>query len=504
MLKPASIFSNDMVLQRDKNITVWGKGEDGRTVTASINENSASAKVKDGKWEITLAPMSAGGDYEMIVTDGTDTVTFYRVAIGEVWLCGGQSNMELELQNAKDGQEILKDLTPECNVRFYYTQKNGYKDDKFWHDEENSAWSQAGPEDSRAWSAVGFHFGVKLARELGVTVGLIGCNWGGTSASAWVDRATLEADSRIRSYIDEYDEKVAGKSIEQQTKEYRDYEEYDRKWHEKEQEVYKNEPGASWDRVQELCGKNLWPGPMCELNPFRPTGLYDTMLMRVCPYTLRGFLYYQGESDDHKPDSYYELFIALIKLWRTNWGDDDLPFILTQLPMFRYAHDPDYKHWAKIRSAQMRAYRTVKNTGMAVILDCGELDNIHPTDKKPVGERLCLQAEKLAYGMNVKADGAMLERVSFENNKAVLTLKNAEGLEFRGEKAAGFELAGEDGDFKPADAVIEGEKVVLTSAEVREPKFASYCWTNYGEVNVYNDAGIPLAPFNTKEENYRR
>ncbi|MBR2304462.1 MAG: sialate O-acetylesterase, partial [Ruminococcus sp.] len=137
-------------------------------------------------------------------------------------------------------------------------------------------------------------------------------------------------------------------------------------------------------------------------------------------------------------------------------------------------------------------------------LDCGELDNIHPTDKKPVGERLCLQAEKLAYGMNVKADGAMLERVSFENNKAVLTLKNAEGLEFRGEKAAGFELAGEDGDFKPADAVIEGEKVVLTSAEVREPKFASYCWTNYGEVNVYNDAGIPLAPFNTKEENYRR
>ena len=134
---------------------------------------------------------------------------------------------------------------------------------------------------------------------------------------------------------------------------------------------------------------------MCELNPFRPTGLYDTMLMRVCPYTLRGFLYYQGESDDHKPDSYYELFTALIKLWRTNWGDDDLPFILTQLPMFRYAHDPDYKHWAKIRSAQMRAYRTVKNTGMAVILDCGELDNIHPTDKKPVGERLCLQAEKL-------------------------------------------------------------------------------------------------------------
>ncbi len=503
MLKPASIFSNDMVLQRDKNIAVWGRGENGRTVSVSINGISRRGIVRDGEWNVTLPPMAAGGDYEMTVTDGTDTVTFYRVAVGEVWLCGGQSNMELELQNAKGGKEILETLTPDCGVRFYYTQKNGCKNEKFYHDEENSAWSQAGKEQSRAWSAVGFHFGVKLAKELGVTVGLIGCNWGGTSASAWVDRQTLEADSRIRSYIDEYDEKIKGKSLEEQEKEYSEYEEYDRKWHEKEAEVYKSEPGASWDRVQELCGKNLWPGPMCELNPFRPAGLYHTMLMRVCPYTLRGFLYYQGESDDHKPDSYYELFSALIKLWRTKWGDDDLPFVLTQLPMFKYKNDPDYKHWAKIRSAQDRAFRTVKNTGMAVILDCGELDNIHPTDKKPVGERLCLQAESLAYGMDVDAFGPMLERAVFEDGKAVLTLKYNDGLEIRGD-GSGFELAGEDGEFRAAKAQIKDGRVILTSDEVSEPVYAAYCWTNYGEVNVYNKAGIPLAPFNTLAENHRR
>ena len=155
-----------MMLQRDKNIAVWGRGENGRTVSVSINGVSRRGIVRDGEWNVTLPPMAAGGDYEMTVTDGTDTVTFYRVAIGEVWLCGGQSNMELELQNAKGGKEILETLTPDCGVRFYYTQKNGYKNEKFYHDEENSAWSQAGREQSRAWSAVGFHFGVKLAKAI--------------------------------------------------------------------------------------------------------------------------------------------------------------------------------------------------------------------------------------------------------------------------------------------------------------------------------------------------
>ena len=180
MLKVANIFSNDMVLQRDKNITVWGLGDEERTVTVTLNGVSVQTQVCDGRWTAVLPPMSAGGEYEMTVSDGCTEKKFCRIMIGEVWFCGGQSNMELELQNAKGGKEVLENLTPDCNVRFYYTQKRGNLDEMFYEDENNTAWSQASKDNSRAWSAVGFFFGRKLAKDLGVTVGLIGCNWGGT------------------------------------------------------------------------------------------------------------------------------------------------------------------------------------------------------------------------------------------------------------------------------------------------------------------------------------
>ncbi|MBR1751946.1 MAG: sialate O-acetylesterase [Ruminococcus sp.] len=496
MLKVASIFTDNMVLQRDKNISVWGLDDKDRKVTVSINGASAHAKADEsGKWIVTLPPMSAGGEYEMSVTDGFNTFTYKGVMIGEVWFCGGQSNMELELQNEAHGKDVLKELDESCNVRFYYTQKRGYIDEMFYADEANTCWAKAGPESSKAWSAVGFYFARKLASELGVTVGLIGCNWGGTSASAWVDRKTLESDSDLRSYIDEYDEKLSGKPLSEQLAEYRAYEKYDAEWYQKSLQVYKEQPDISWDDLQEKIGKNQWPGPMCEFNPFRPTGLFETMVMRVCPYTIKGFLYYQGESDDHKPDSYYKLLTALIRLWREKWGDDELPFIITQLPMFKYKHDPDYKHWCKIRAAQMRAFKTVKNTGIAVILDCGELDNIHPVDKLPVGERLCLQAQKLFYGMDVSAFGPMYRSHIFRDGGIEISFDYAEeGFDFKGEPT-GFEIAGSDGEYKTADIKAENGKIFISSSEVEEPKFARYNYFNFAEVTIFGKNGIPLAPF---------
>ena len=235
-------------------------------------------------------------------------------------------------------------------------------------------------------------------------------------------------------------------------------------------------------------------------NPFRPCNMYENMLMRICPYTIRGFLYYQGESDDHKPDSYYTLFTTLIAKWRECWGDDTLPFIMVQLPMHRYEGDPDKKHWCIIRSAQMKAYRTVKNTGIAVILDCGEFNEIHPKDKLPVGERLCLQAEKLVYGMDVHAFGPMFESAVFRKGKAEVTFAHAEnGFEVKG-GIKGFETAGEDGVFYPAEASLGGGRALVWSDKVAEPKAVRYNWTNYGEVTVFGKNGIPLAPFSTSDD----
>ncbi len=499
MLKCAAVFSNDMVLQRGKNISIWGTCGENDVVKVSIPERCVSVKAENsgGKWRAVLPPQEACENCTVKVENGSETKTFYNVAIGEVWICGGQSNMELEIQNAKGGKDLLKELTPSCRVRFYYTQKKPMLCEEFYRDEENTCWQTASEQTSQAWSAVGLYFGLKLAKELGVTVGLIGCNWGGTSASAWMSREALAEDKDTALYLEDYDKAVEGKTLEQCIKEYDEYSEYDAKWYRDYSKLLEEEPNIGWDEAQERIGKNLFPGPMGPKNPYRPCGLYETMLMRICPYTIKGFTYYQGESDDHRPDTYYKLFSRLIRQWREDWQDDTLPFLMVQLPMFKYKHDPDYKHWAKIREAQYRVFQTVKNTGIAVILDKGELDNIHPTDKKPVGERLCLQAEKLVYGMEADAFGPMYRTLIYKDGGVELLFDHAEkGFDIRGE-ICGFEIAGADKKFYEAKAQVQGSSIFVSSEEVSEPKFVRYNYINYGSVSVFGKNGIPLAPFRT-------
>ncbi|MDE7300257.1 MAG: sialate O-acetylesterase, partial [Lachnospiraceae bacterium] len=357
-----------------------------------------------------------------------------------------------------------------------------------------------------------------------VTVGIIGCNWGGTSASAWMDRETLSRDRELRSYIDDYEAAIAGKTEKEQIQEYREYEEYDAEWNRRAAVCYAEDPSMSWDEVQRRCGVNRWPGPMCCINPFRPAGLYECMLKRVMPYTLRGFLYYQGESDDHKPRMYDRLFSELIMKWRGDWGDFSLPFLMVQLPMHRYEADPDYRHWCLIREAQMKVFETVKNTGIAVILDCGEFNEIHPKDKVPVGERLALQAMWLVYGTRTgrEAFGPIYRSAVIRGDRIELHFDHADGgFEIRGD-GSGFEVAGEDGVYYPAAAVTDGLQqssvqasdaqdmerentqpggVLWVSApQVPAPRCARYCWTNYGPVNYFGKNGLPLAPFRTSRE----
>ena len=498
MIKAAAVFSDNMVLQRGKNVTVWGECDEKGRVSAEINGVSSSCESGDGKWMLTLPPMQAGGPYEMTLCfNGTEVRRFYNVMIGEVWLCGGQSNMELELQNEVNGKTELAALTADTPIRFYYTNKVGSVEEAI-ECEKNTGWGVAGPESSRAWSAVGYYFARKLSADLGVTVGLIGCNWGGTSGTNWIDTDHMIGCSELAPYMDDFNAVTEGKSLEEQKKEYEEYQEYDRVWNEKAAEIYKQEPEIGWNEIQERIGKNLWPGPRNSFNPFSPGKMYESMLMRVCPYTLAGFLYYQGESDDHRPKTYYTLFTMLIRIWRERWGDDRLPFIMVQLPAYKVSSDPDFKHWCLIREAQMRAFETVKNTGIAVAIDCGELENIHPADKHVVGERLCLQAEQLVYGTVSDAFGPLYKSYMTSGSEMCILLDNAEnGLEVRDGKLTGFELAGADRKFFPAEAEVCGGRIVLRAEGVSEPKFARYAWGNFPEYSVFGKNGIPLAPFRT-------
>ena len=499
ILSCAAIFTDNMVLQRNKDISVWGIAYSGTEITVSIGGNTVKTTADKNAWKAVLPAMEAGGPYEMTVCGGGETLGFSNIMIGEVWLAGGQSNMELELHAALDGENVLKSIK-DVNVRFYYTKKNPYIDEFFYKDERNNCWTEASPENSRAWSAVGYYFAKKLSEDLGVTVGVIGCNWGGTSASAWISREMLEKDVDTKTYTDEYDEIMKDKTFEQYCAELEEYQNWYKGWQPKIDEFYSKNPNGSWADALAFAGPNRWPEPLGPKSPYRAAGLYETMLKRICPYTIAGFLYYQGESDDHKPKTYYKLFKMLIEQWRNDWDDDKLPFMLVQLPMFINRDEADMKHWCYIREAQMRAHQTVSNTGIAVILDCGEYGNIHPLNKQTVGERLELQSLYHVYKKipAQKAYGAIYKSCSFIDGGAMLSFDYAEdGFVMRDAKDVGFEIAGADKKFVTAAAQLIGDKIFVSSHEISEPQYVRYNWTNYGEVTVFTKNGIPLAPFRT-------
>ncbi len=532
-MEVAAVFSDHMVLQRNKWTAVFGLAKDGSIVRAELFDakgnllTSNSAVTEKGRWLLRLQPQSAQTGCMLIVSCGEESKTFSDIAIGEVWLAGGQSNMEFELQNCKEGPAELTDDEAGKNVRFYYTNKIGWIDDKFYEAERNTAWQTWESPARGAWSAVGYFFAKKLAADLGCVVGLVGCNWGGTSASAWMRREYLEEDRDLNTYLSDYAEATRGKSIEQQCKEFDDYEIENAKWQEKFSKLWEEQPGITWAEGEKIIGKNPWPGPASCKNPYRPCGLYDCMLERILPYTLKGVLWYQGESDDHKPTFYYKLFRSLIDNWRRDWKDQSLPFIFVQLPVHRYEADPDFKNWPLVRQCQAKVAAAVRNVWLTSAFDLGQYSDIHPVAKKELAERMEKNALANVYQQLAPADAAapQIESCYPFDNKLVLTFANAvNGFEVRMDKTrleeykkmeanqgntvspdfTGFELAGSDGVWYPANFSLGDNNdrqntITLHSDKVARPLAARYGWYNYGPVTIYGKNGLPLCPFQTGE-----
>ena len=515
--RTAAVFSDNCVLQRNKKIAVFGEAENGKNIKVSLLvpvgnaqdtiELKAEGTSENGRWCAYLPELDAHEDCTLRVECEGEVREFKNIAIGDVWLLGGQSNMEFELQNCTTGKQHLENDNP--NVRFYYTQKKGYIDEDFLASEAQMVWKKFDPESAKCWSAAGYIFGKKLSEALGVTVGLIGCNWGGTSASTWMSPEALKEDAGTASYLDEFNKNIAGKSIDEQKAEYDAYLKEVDVWNQKYSKLWEEKPGIDWAEAEKTLGKNPWPGPLNSYNPFRPGGLHECMIMRVCPYTVKGFTFYQGESDDHKPSVYYTLFKRMIKQWRDDWGEE-LPFIFVQLPGHRYENDPDYKHWCIIREAQQRVADTVEGTGMACIIDAGEFNDIHPKDKEPVGDRMFRVTMEKVYHMMDENEAESPEPFvkCFENGTAVVDFRYAgEGLVIRAhgndKTIGGFELAGEDKKFYPAKAVLslDTKEVYVSAPEVENPAYVRYLWSNYPEkINLYSRFSLPVRPFRTDSD----
>jgi len=499
-LKPAQIFSDNMVLQQKKPIIVWGTGKSGDTVTVSMGGNRVSCLIKDEKWQVELPRMNAGGPYVLRISNEELEYIYENVMIGEVWFAGGQSNMELELKDSLNGEdEVLAADHP--MIRFYNVAKISTLEEESLQEENKCYWKVVSKETASNISAVAYYYACELVKKLNVPVGIIDCYWGGTSISCWTSKEYLLEDKVSEEYVTSWDAEVGDKTDEEYEKELVDYNIRLNKWQQDCEELKRNQPDIDWSKIEEYIGPFPWPAPYGRKSPYRPGGLYETMVQRVVPFVVKGFLWYQGEEDEKRPYIYDRMLSKLIRQWRSDWNDDNLPFIIMQLPMFIETGKEDTKHWAILREQQRKIAATVKNVYLTVLIDCGEIDNIHPLDKKTVGYRAALQSlENVYFVKNLYANSPMYESRDLKSNKIVLYFNYVYGgFEVSdGEYIPLFEIAGEDRVFRKAEARIVGETIEVSCENVNNPKYARYGWTNYGIVNLYNAKGMPVAPFVTK------
>ena len=454
-------FKNHMVLQRETEAVIWGTGVPGRKVSVMGTWDNKVYRVssdKDGKWQTKMKTPKAGGPYQVHVGDGKKEITLNDVLLGDVWICGGQSNMQWKMRGfgvnhwKEDVQKAKLPMIRLCDV----PQVLGLEE----QDNVSASWKVCSPNSVMTFSAVGYFFGSRLHKELNVPIGLISTNWGGSSAEAWASEEVL------RKQFPEF------------------------------KSAFAKYPGQLQEGGATYRGKNKprW------LNQRSPSACYNSMIKPLLPFSCRGVIWYQGESNVKAPEQYQTLFPAMIQDWRDRWGQGDLPFYFVQIAPFHYKTNP--MSAAFLREAQGMAL-SLPNTGMVVTMDIGDPTNIHPKVKKPVSERLALLALKHTYGRSkLIASGPVYSEQKIKGKKIRLSFTEiGGGLASRdGEPLTHFTIAGSNGKFVPANAEIDGDTIVVQSPQISKPKAVRFGWGSADMPNLMNKEGLPASSFRT--DNY--
>ncbi|MBN2475876.1 MAG: 9-O-acetylesterase [Pirellulales bacterium] len=439
-VKPAALFCDNMVLQCDAKVPVWGTGDDGEQVTVRFRDQEVSTVAKGGKWILWLAPLKAGEPAEDMTLTGNYTITIRNVQVGEVWICSGQSNMQMSVSGSNNAQEEIA-AADYPNIRLFTVARKPQPEPV---DDCVGNWSVCSPQAVGGFSAVGYFFGRCLHKELDVPVGLINSSWGGTIAEAWTSRETLQSDEAFKAIVERRD---AG----------------------------------------------FKPG-----NPNQGSVLYNGMIHPLLPYAIRGAIWYQGESNRGRAEQYAKLFPAMITDWRKSFGQGDFPFLFVQLAPFRYG-GADPAECAELWEAQLKTL-SLANTGMAVTTDIGNFTDIHPKNKQDVGKRLALWALAKTFGQELVYSGPLYDSMSVEGDKIRVKFQHVGGgLVAKGGPLAEFTIAGEDQKFVPAEAVIDGDAIVVHSDEVARPVAVRFAWNDTPTPNLFNKEGLPASPFRTDD-----
>ena len=483
------LFRDGMVLQRQKPVCIWGQCETAGPVAVSLNGATALAQVRDGRWQTYLPPMQAATGLTLRVQAGESSICIRDVAIGEVWLAGGQSNMEFLLRD--DAERTDACLITDADIRCYEVPKVAYEGQEKDRDySQVGLWRKAGPGDSEYFTAVGFYFAVRLKESLDVPVGIINCTWGGTSASAWVDEEDLSGE--LEFFLKRAREARARLDPTTELEEYRKIQQMIDAMPPMNAKV--NEQPLVADAGMQAAMEHMDRYNLCAYSPFRPAGLYHTMLRRIVPCTVRGILWYQGESDEYYGGLFEPLTRALIRKWRALWGEE-LPFLMVQLPPFEQMMEP--LDFVPIRRMQARIAADTPHVHLVCAMDAGLRYDVHPKHKKPIGQRLALQALHHVYGLPVESESPAARSIRREKDTLIIDFADGEGLHVQGSAPGTLDLTVDGADVTGFEAFLREECLIIRDAALANAhsatvRFASRPWC---EDTLYNRAGLPAFPF---------
>lgn len=452
-IKLPAILSDNMVLQQQTSVNLWGdsdvKDPDNEiTITTSWDDKEYIATPVHGSWSVKIQTPKSGGPYTITISDG-ETLILNNVMIGEVWLCSGQSNMEMPIkgfqgQPVNGSLDIIAQATPENNIRMITIQRNS---SCIPLQDCDARWEESTPQSVANVSATAYFFACYLQNILNVPVGIISSSWGGSKIEAWINKETIEEQ------FPEVLLEVLNKDLKDISK------------------------------------------PHVE-----PTLLYNAMINPIQSYTIKGAIWYQGEANRDKPELYKRLFPAMVQLWRNVWKQGDFPFYYVQIAPYDYGREnADKIEAAQLRQVQLECMYLIPNSGIAVTADIGERTCIHPAAKSEVGQRLALWALSHTYGKDgIPFSGPLYKSAVIKEKAIEVEFKYSEmGMTSHGEDIIGFEIAGADSVYYPATAkLISGAKKISLEYKIESrPVSIRYCFKNYQPVNLFSNFGLPVSPF---------
>lgn len=452
-----SLFGESAVLQRNIPMPVYGTANPGERIEVDFNKQKVTTQADEhGNWKVILKPMEAGGPYVMTV-QGQNRIEVKDLYLGEVWVCGGQSNMERQL-GPRSGQKLIDNWEAERDAADYPLIRE-YKvpvlrEKEYPMTDCNGKWTVCSPQTVKNFSAVAYFFASELYKNLRVPVGLIYAAVGGTPIESWTSREMMKKNSIYTKFLEEYDVAKAKADLEM--------------------------------AVYEANGA---VGKPPRGIPYSKYALFNGMIAPLLDFPIKGVLWYQGEANVGRWQTYTEMTKLMVEDWRNRWCVKKTPFLYVQLAPYR-------SNSAEMKEAQRRALEVIPYSAMVVTTDCGDPTDIHPANKRPVGERLALAARALAYGQKIVYSGPAINKVRYKDGKAILSFTFVgSGLVFKGSELKGFEIAGKDLKFCPAKAIIIGEKIEVQSPQVPMPAAVRFGWSNIPDVNLFNKEGLPAVPF---------